>query len=99
MNDFHVHCKVCGTPYSSKEDADKCFYTHDEIDVLRCIMCDLYYKLNSDGEFCSKREKRYFRKIQSRFDKLFGGSWMRDEITKVFDYFKIEEPEDYINRR
>lgn len=33
----HEHCSICIKSYPSKEDAEKCFWNHSEIEKLRWI--------------------------------------------------------------
>lgn len=33
----HTHCAICTKLYASKEDSEKCFWNHSEIEKLRWI--------------------------------------------------------------
>lgn len=33
----HTHCSICTKPYASREDAEKCFWNHSEMEKLRWI--------------------------------------------------------------
>lgn len=37
----HYHCTLCGERYATVEGADKCFWDHTELEILRWIACEL----------------------------------------------------------
>lgn len=47
----HYHCSICGERFPIPEGAEKCFWAHTELEILRWIA----FELVAAHHFCGKR--------------------------------------------
>lgn len=52
----HYHCAICGERYPTREGANKCFWEHTELEVLRWIAFEIvaahHFAGNGGGPLC-----------------------------------------------
>lgn len=46
----HTHCLCCEKPYPTKEEAEACFWSHSEIELLRWVAQEASYVASYSAE-------------------------------------------------
>lgn len=70
----HYHCSICGERYPSQEEANRCFWGHTELEILRWIAFELVSNRHFAEEYQSPlcADEMYFsteflKKLNEKF--------------------------------
>ncbi len=74
----HYHCFLCGERYTTKEEADACFWNHSEIEILRWVAFELI-------------SSRHFAELNHSTPCVDEMSFTTEFLNKLNDKFKVAE--------
>lgn len=70
----HYHCSICGERYPLQEEADKCFWNHTELEILRWIAFELvssHYFAERGGGPLSRDEMAFSTEFLKELNERF----------------------------
>lgn len=77
----HHHCYLCGESYPTKKEADKCFWEHSELEILRYVA----YELVASRHFAEKNKSRLCD------DEMLFTSKFLKQLNEKFNVAEVDE--------